>query len=104
MSKHSGHATRSMHAKSQGLLRAELVVADGLPPALAQGIFAKFCGLAHQPWRVTAAETALTNTALTDARADAAADTVLAGARGFGHNDFKIPLLRRTLRAVLMDA
>jgi hypothetical protein len=39
--KDAGHATRSVHAKSHGLLRAELRVLDGLPPALAQGIFAK---------------------------------------------------------------
>lgn len=36
----SGHAIRSVHAKSHGLLTAELTVFDGLPPALAQGIFA----------------------------------------------------------------
>jgi hypothetical protein len=39
--KDSGHATRSVHAKSHGLLRGELRVLDGLPPTLAQGIFAK---------------------------------------------------------------
>lgn len=39
--KDSGHATRSVHAKSHGLLRAELRVLDDLPPVLAQGIFAK---------------------------------------------------------------
>ncbi len=38
--KDSGHATRSVHAKSHGLLRGELRVLDGLPPTLAQGIFA----------------------------------------------------------------
>jgi len=63
-----------------------------------------FGGLAHQPWRVTGAESALAGASLTDASAGAAADAVLAGARGFGHNDFKIPLLRRTLRAVLVEA
>jgi hypothetical protein len=36
----SGHAIRSVHAKSHGLLRAEVRVLDGLPPLLAQGIFA----------------------------------------------------------------
>jgi hypothetical protein len=36
----SGHAIRSVHAKSHGLLRGELRVLDGLPPVLAQGIFA----------------------------------------------------------------
>ena len=39
-----------------------------------------------------------------EAGANAAADCVLAGAKGFGHNDFGIPLVRRTLRAVLTQA
>jgi xanthine dehydrogenase YagS FAD-binding subunit len=63
-----------------------------------------FGGLAHKPWRVPGAEATLAGAALNDASANAAADAVLAGARGFGHNDFKIPLLRRTLRAVLAEA
>ena len=37
----SGHATRSVHAKSHGLLIGEMQVLDNLPPYLAQGIFAK---------------------------------------------------------------
>lgn len=60
-----------------------------------------FGGLAHQPWRVVAAETALTNAQADEKSANAAADTVLSGARGFGHNDFKISLVRRTLSAVI---
>jgi hypothetical protein len=39
--KDSGHALRSVHAKGHGLLHAELEVAGGLPPALAQGLFEK---------------------------------------------------------------
>jgi hypothetical protein len=35
-----GHAVRSVHAKSHGILRGELQVFDVLPPELAQGIFA----------------------------------------------------------------
>ena len=35
---------------------------------------------------------------------DRAADLLLADARGQGGNDFKIPLTRRTLRAVLAEA
>ena len=35
-----GHAVRSVHAKSHGILRGELKVFDVLPPELAQGIFA----------------------------------------------------------------
>lgn len=36
-----GHAVRISHAKSHGLLKGELTVRDGLPPELAQGLFAK---------------------------------------------------------------
>lgn len=39
--KDSGHALRSVHAKSHGLLSAQLHVADGLPVELAQGLFAR---------------------------------------------------------------
>jgi hypothetical protein len=35
-----GHALRSVHAKAHGLLQATLTVANGLPPELAQGLFA----------------------------------------------------------------
>jgi hypothetical protein len=37
---HTGHAPRSVHAKSFGLLRGELEVLGGLPAVLAQGLFA----------------------------------------------------------------
>ena len=39
--KDSGHATRSVHAKSHGLLIGEMQVLDGLPDHFAQGLFAK---------------------------------------------------------------
>jgi hypothetical protein len=35
------HGLRPVHAKSHGLLRGELTVLDGLPPELAQGLFAQ---------------------------------------------------------------
>ena len=62
-----------------------------------------FGGLAHQPWRVLDAEAVLAGNSANQASASAAADRVLQGARGFGHNDFKIPLVRSTLRAVLAE-
>jgi len=37
----SGHAVRSVHAKSHGILEGTLTVDAGLPPELAQGLFAK---------------------------------------------------------------
>ena len=62
-----------------------------------------FGGLAPKPWRVPAAEDALA-AGSGPAAVEAAADEVLRGARGFGSNDFKIPLARRTLRSVVADA
>jgi xanthine dehydrogenase YagS FAD-binding subunit len=63
-----------------------------------------FGGLAHKPWRVVAAEQALAGAPINDATFGEAADIAFAGARGYGSNDFKVPLARRTLRAVLAEA
>jgi xanthine dehydrogenase YagS FAD-binding subunit len=63
-----------------------------------------FGGLAHKPWRVRQAEEALAGVSANATTFDAAATAVLDGARGYGSNDFKIPLTRRTLHAVLAVA
>lgn len=63
-----------------------------------------FGGLSYKPWRSAEAEAALAGAALTRASFDAAGVAALRNARGYGHNDFKIPLARRTLRATLADA
>jgi xanthine dehydrogenase YagS FAD-binding subunit len=63
-----------------------------------------FGGLAARPWRNEAAERRLVGTDGGPAACRAAADALLDGARGHGHNDFKIPLLRRTLAATLAQA
>ena len=62
-----------------------------------------FGGLGPMPWRNPAVEAALVGQQPTTAVFDAAADALLADARGFGSNDFKIPLARRTLIACLRD-
>lgn len=36
-----GHAVRSVHAKAHGILQGTLTVHEGLPPELAQGLFAR---------------------------------------------------------------
>ena len=41
VAKESGHAERSVHAKAHGILQGTLTVAPGLPPELAQGMFAR---------------------------------------------------------------
>jgi xanthine dehydrogenase YagS FAD-binding subunit len=63
-----------------------------------------FGGLAPKPWRVSQAESALVGSPATTSSYHAAADLVLQGARGYGSNDFKIPLARRTLASVLTQA
>jgi xanthine dehydrogenase YagS FAD-binding subunit len=63
-----------------------------------------FGGLSYKPWRSAEAEAALVGAAVTRASFDAAGVAALRNARGYGHNDFKIPLARRTLRAALADA
>ena len=63
-----------------------------------------FGGLAHKPWRVPEAEAALVNSALSATTLAAAGDAVFSGAQIQGHNDFKIPLVRRVLGTVLMQA
>ncbi|RZM22674.1 MAG: catalase, partial [Sphingomonas sp.] len=40
-SENYGHAVRSVHAKSHGLLEGTLTINDNLPAELAQGVFAK---------------------------------------------------------------
>ena len=62
-----------------------------------------FGGLAHRPWRVAQAEHRLVNAPANTTTFYAAANAVLEGARGFGGNDFKMPLTRRTLHSVLAE-
>lgn len=62
-----------------------------------------FGGLAPMPWRDPAVEAALIGQPPATAAFDAAADALLHEARGQGHNDFKIPLMRRTLIATLRE-
>ncbi|WP_443069424.1 FAD binding domain-containing protein, partial [Sulfitobacter sp. HI0040] len=62
-----------------------------------------FGGVAPRPWRDAGVEKALIGQNATRESFDAAADVLLRDAEGHGGNDFKIPLLRRTFRAVLSE-
>jgi xanthine dehydrogenase YagS FAD-binding subunit len=62
-----------------------------------------FGGLAQKPWRVPQAEEKLAGAPANTASFNTAANAVLEGARGYGGNDFKIPLTRRTLHGVLAE-
>lgn len=61
-------------------------------------------GVAAKPWRTPDAEAQLARQPAEPSVFAAAADMLLAGARGYGHNDFKVELARRTIRRTLADA
>ncbi|MXO67167.1 FAD binding domain-containing protein [Altericroceibacterium endophyticum] len=63
-----------------------------------------FGGLAHKPWHDPRLSTLLVGKLPSAALFDEAGDLLLEDAQGFGENDFKIPLARRTLAAVLAEA
>lgn len=63
-----------------------------------------FGSIAHKPWTDDRVETLLVGERPTPALFDKAADLLLEDARGQGHNDFKITLIRRALAAVLAEA
>ena len=88
---------RASYAFATISVAAIIAKGEGDKPRLARLAFG---GLAHKPWRVEAAEAALVETG----SAEAASERVLEGARGYGSNDFKIPLTRRTLRATVAEA
>jgi len=61
-------------------------------------------GVAARPWRLRRAEQELEGRPATMASFDAAASVLLAGAQGFGGNDYKAELARRTIRRTLAEA
>jgi xanthine dehydrogenase YagS FAD-binding subunit len=90
---------RASYAFALVSVAAVVKVEDG---AIAHAALA-FGGLAHLPWRDPAVEQALVGKAPSTETFAAAADLLLADAKGYGSNDFKIPLLRRTLIASLRE-
>jgi xanthine dehydrogenase YagS FAD-binding subunit len=61
-------------------------------------------GVAHKPWRSREAEQALIGAPAEEASFGRAADAALSNARGWGDNDFKVPLAKRTLARTLAEA
>jgi xanthine dehydrogenase YagS FAD-binding subunit len=91
---------RASYAFALVSLAAVIEVRDG---AIASARLA-FGGLAHKPWRVEGAEALLAGPGAGRDRIEAAADALLQGAQGQGHNGFKIPLARRVLASVVAEA
>ena len=61
-------------------------------------------GVAPKPWRAYNVENALTGMAATESTYRTAATLATNGMRGFGHNDFKIPLTRKAVERALQTA
>ncbi|PNQ75728.1 xanthine dehydrogenase [Erythrobacter sp. SAORIC-644] len=91
---------RSSYAFALVSVAAIVAVEDGV---IARADLA-FGGLAHKPWHDPRLSELLVGEAPSAALFDKAADLLLEGARGYGENDFKIPLARRTLAAVMAEA
>jgi xanthine dehydrogenase YagS FAD-binding subunit len=75
-------------------------IVDGANGHIRSARFA-FGGIAPHPWRVAAAEAALAGATADEAALDRAGDLLLAGAQGYGQNDFKIPMTKRLLSYVV---
>lgn len=61
-------------------------------------------GVAHKPWRRKEAEELLNGKHAAKDNFQKAAEALLQGARGFGHNDFKIELAKRAIVRALTQA
>ncbi len=61
-------------------------------------------GVAHKPWRLTAAENFLKGKAASEAVFRQAAALAMQGAKGFGHNNFKLKLAPNTVVEALRTA
>jgi xanthine dehydrogenase YagS FAD-binding subunit len=94
---------RASYAFALVSVAAALEVADGV----VRDVRIAFGGVAHKPWRAWRAEEVLRGAAADERSYRDAADAELVDARPWdgidGGNAFKIPLLRRTLTAVLRD-
>lgn len=90
--KHYYHKVRDRSSYAFALVSVAAVVQPDGSGRVALG------GVAHRPWRVPAAESAMPR------GAQAVTDQLLAGVRVTNDNAFKVPLVQRTLAAVLADA
>jgi xanthine dehydrogenase YagS FAD-binding subunit len=61
-------------------------------------------GVAHKPWRLTEAETFLKGKAASEASFKQAAQIAMKGAKGYGHNNFKLQLAPNSIVEALKTA
>jgi xanthine dehydrogenase YagS FAD-binding subunit len=80
-------------------LAAALEIADGR----IRNVRLALGGVAHKPWRAYQAEKLLAGAEARGETFQQAADAELAGARGYGYNNFKIDLAKRMIVGVLSE-
>jgi len=68
-----------------------------------RGIRLALGGVAHKPWRAYKAENTMLGAKAVRETFESAAEAELSGARGYGHNNFKIELAKRTIVSVLTE-
>ncbi|WP_020579587.1 FAD binding domain-containing protein [Actinopolymorpha alba] len=90
---------RASYAFALVSVAAALDVADGS----VRDARVAFGGVAHKPWRATRAEEVLRGAPISDESFLQAAEAELAGARPLAGNEFKVPMARNTLVAVLRE-
>jgi xanthine dehydrogenase YagS FAD-binding subunit len=90
--KHFYHKVRDRASYAFALISVAAVVQPDGTGRVALG------GVAHRPWRVRAAEQVLPR------GGQAVTDILLAGARTTNENAFKVPLVQRTIDALLVEA
>ena len=61
-------------------------------------------GVAHKPWRLTEAENFLKGKAASEANFRQAAELAMRGAKGYGHNNFKLKLAPNSIVEALKKA
>ncbi|MBV8515959.1 MAG: xanthine dehydrogenase family protein subunit M [Acidobacteria bacterium] len=102
------HAAHSSYLKVRDRSSYEFALASAavglaLDGNTIRGARVAFGGIGTKPWRARAAEAVLIGKAATVDVFRAAADVELKDARGYGQNDFKIELAKRTLVRALGD-
>jgi xanthine dehydrogenase YagS FAD-binding subunit len=88
---------RSSYAFALVSVAAALEIADGR----IQNVRLALGGVAHKPWRAHEAEELLKGAEARMETFERAAEAELSSARGYGHNNFKIELAKRTIAGVL---
>jgi xanthine dehydrogenase YagS FAD-binding subunit len=102
------HARRSAYLKIRDRSSYEFALTSAavgldLDGSTIRNVRIAFGGVGTKPWRARLAEAALSGQTATEANFRAAAEAEMKDAKGYGQNDFKIELMKRTLVRALSD-